>query len=300
MRSRLLAATLLLTLLAVPSHAAPAGGRVALVVGMSGYRNAPALKNPANDAKDLAGALRELGFAVTEAADLDKVRLDEAVRTFARGIAGADAALVFFAGHGVQVAGQNYLLPIDAKLESERDLDFETVRLEFILRQLETGRNGKVSIVMLDACRDNPLARNLARSMGVRSDAFPRGLAPVQSGAGMFIAFSTQPGNVAYDGQGRNSPFAAALLRNIHTGGKGLNALMIDVRKDVMAATRNAQVPWDHSALTEDFQFLPASRLTTGSVPFAIPPTGEDRRREERARRLEEELRRQPPPAAGP
>src|SRR5436190_3021471 len=100
MRSRLLAATLLLTLLAVPSHAAPAGGRVALVVGMSGYRNAPALKNPANDAKDLAGALRELGFAVTEAADLDKVRLDEAVRTFARGIAGADAALVFFAGHG--------------------------------------------------------------------------------------------------------------------------------------------------------------------------------------------------------
>ncbi len=273
---------------------------MALVVGMSGYRNAPALKNPANDAKDLAGALRELGFAVTEAADLDKLRLDEAVRTFARGIAGADAALVFFAGHGVQVAGQNYLLPIDAKLESERDLDFETVRLEFILRQLETGRDGKVSIVMLDACRDNPLARNLARSMGVRSDAFPRGLAPVQSGAGMFIAFSTQPGNVALDGQGRNSPFAAALLRNIRTGGKGLNALMIDVRKDVMAATRNAQVPWDHSALTEDFQFLPASRLTTGSVPSAIPPTAEDRRREERARRLEEELGRPLPPAAGP
>jgi hypothetical protein len=127
------------------------------------------------------------------------------------------------------VAGQGYLLPVDAKLESERDLDFETVRLEFVLRQMESGRDGKVSIVMIDACRDNPLARNLARSMGVRSEAFPRGLAPVQSGAGMFVAFSTQPGNVAYDGQGR-SPFAAALLRSIRTGGRG--ALMIDVRKD--------------------------------------------------------------------
>jgi uncharacterized caspase-like protein len=293
MRLRLLTAAIALTLLAVPCLATQVGGRVALVVGMSGYRNAPTLKNPANDAKDLGAALRELGFAVTEAADLDKRRLDEAVRDFARRIAGADAALVFFAGHGLQVAGQNYLLPIDAKLESERDLDFETLRLEFILRQMETGRDGKVSIVMLDACRDNPLARNLARSMGVRSEVFPRGLAPVQSGAGMFIAFSTQPGNLAYDGQGRNSPFAAALLRHIRASGKGLNALMIDVRKDVIAATRNAQVPWDHSALTEDFQFQPQGRLTTGSVPAS--PTAEDTRREERARRLEEELGRRPP-----
>ena len=221
MRSHLLAATIAAALLAVPCLTAHAGGRVALVIGMSGYRHAPALKNPANDAKDMSTALRELGFAVTEAADLDKRSLDEAVRTFAHRIAGADAALVFFGGHGLQVAGQNYLLPIDAKLESERDLDFETVRLEFILRQMESGRDGKVSIVMIDACRDNPLARNLARSMGVRSEAFPRGLAPVQSGAGMFVAFSTQPGNVAYDGQGRNSPFAAALLRQYPHGRQG-------------------------------------------------------------------------------
>ena len=167
------------------------------------------------------------------------------------------------------------------------------MRLEFILRQMETGRDGKVSIVMLDACRDNPLARNLARSMGVRSEAFPRGLAAVQSGAGMFVAFSTQPGSVAFDGQGRNSPFAAALLRHIRATNKGLNALMIDVRKDVMAATRNAQVPWDHSALTEDFQFQPASRLTTGSAP-------EDARRQERVRRLDEELGRRPPATESP
>jgi uncharacterized caspase-like protein len=190
----------------------------------------------------------------------------------------------------VQVAGQNYLVPIDAKLETMRDLEFETVRLEFILAQMENGRDGKVSIVMLDACRDNPLARNLARSTGVRSDAFPRGLAPVQSGAGTFIAFATAPGKVAYDGQGRNSPFTAALLRNIRAPGKGLNALMIDVRKDVMAMTRNAQVPWDHSALTQDFLFRPAG-LATGS----IPSTGEDARREERTQRLDGELGRRLP-----
>ena len=300
MRSRLLAATIAMTLLAAPCLSAQAGGRVALVIGMSSYRQAPTLKNPANDARDLGAALRELGFAVTEATDLDKHRLDEAVRGFARHIAGADAALLFYAGHGLQVAGQNYLLPIDAKLESERDLDFETVRLDFLLRQMESGRDGKISIVLLDACRDNPLARNLARSMGVRSAAFPRGLAPVQSGAGMFIAFSTQPGNVAYDGQGRNSPFAAALLRHIRASSKGLNALMIDVRKDVMAATRNAQVPWDHSALTEDFQFQPPGRLATGSISSSAPPTAEDARREERARRLEEELGRRPPPPGNP
>jgi uncharacterized caspase-like protein len=165
---------------------------------------------------------------------------------------------------------------------------------------MESGRDGKVSIVMLDACRDNPLARNLARSMGVRSDAFPRGLAPVQSGAGTFIAFSTAPGKVAYDGQGRNSPFTAGLLRHIRTAGRGLNALMIDVRTDVMAATRNAQVPWDHSALTEEFQFRPGGGLATGSIPSSAPPSAQDPRREERARRLDEELGRRPPPAGNP
>ena len=269
MRARPLAATIALALsLTVPwLTAQAAGSRVALVVGMSGYRHAPLLKNPANDARDMSTALQELGFEVVLSADVDKLAFDAAIRSFSKRIADAEVGLVFFSGHGVQVAGQNYLVPIDARLESMRDLEFETVRLEFILGQMENGRDGRVSIVMLDACRDNPLARNLARSMGVRSDAFPRGLAPVQSGAGTFIAFATAPGKVAYDGQGRNSPFTAALLRNIRAPSKGLNALMIDVRKDVMAATRNAQVPWDHSALTQDFQFRPTGGLATGSIP---------------------------------
>jgi uncharacterized caspase-like protein len=276
-----------LVALSAPAHAQ---SRVALVVGNSAYRHTPRLINPINDARDIAAALASLGFDVSEAIDLDKASLDAALRAFADRSVSADTALVFYAGHGLQVAGQNYLLPIDAKLESERDLDFEAVRLDLVLRQLETGRAGKTSLVFLDACRDNPLARNLARAMGLRS--LERGLAPVESGAGAFIAYSTQPGNIARDGVGRNSPFAAALLRHIAAPGYNVSALMIAVRKDVMAATGGRQVPWDHSALTGEFYFNPWSGIVTGSVPTAAPaPRSLE---EERIRRLDEELGRRP------
>jgi uncharacterized caspase-like protein len=278
---------LIVILLSLPAVAL-AQGRVALVVGNSAYRHTPRLINPINDARDIAAALASLGFDVTRAIDLDKAAFDDALRAFSDRSAAAETALVFYAGHGLQVSGQNYLLPIDARLESERTLDFEAVRLDVILRQLETGRDGKLSLVFLDACRDNPLARNLARAMGVR--AVRRGLAPVESGAGSFIAFSTQPGNVARDGVGRNSPFAAALLQHIATPNRNVSALMIAVRKDVMAATGGAQVPWDHSALTGEFYFNPWTGIVTGSVP-ARPPASPH---EERVRRLEEELGRRP------
>jgi uncharacterized caspase-like protein len=287
MRRRLLTAFLFAALISLPA-AAHAESRVALVIGNSAYRNTPRLINPTNDAADVAAALSRLGFEVSESIDLDKRALDDALRAFANRSAAADTALVFYAGHGLQVSGQNYLLPIDAKLESERDLDFEAIRLDVVLRQLETGREGKTSIVFLDACRDNPLARNLARAMGVRS--IDRGLAPVQSGAGFFIAFSTQPGAVARDGSGRNSPFASALLRRIAAPDKNVSALMIDVRKDVMAATGGRQVPWDHSALTGEFYFNPWTGIVTGTVPAAAPGSVH----EERMRRLDEELGRRP------
>ncbi|HJU31703.1 MAG TPA: caspase family protein [Hyphomicrobiaceae bacterium] len=294
MFARLLAAGLTALLLALHGFAAHAAGRVALVIGIGSYRQAPSLRNPVHDAGDLSQALQELGFEVVLLTDAGKSPLDMAIRTFARQVAGADVGLVFFAGHGVQVAGQNYLLPADARFENARDLELDAIRLDLLLGLLENGRDGKVSIVLLDACRDNPLTRNLARAAGVRSDAYPRGLAAVQSGAGSFIAFATAPGKVAYDGQGRNSPFTAALLRHIRTANRGLNALMIEVRKDVMAATGNAQVPWDHSALLQDFQFRPATGLVTGSLP-SDPTSADDVRRQERARRLEEELSRRPP-----
>src|SRR5208337_193105 len=212
------------------------------------------------DAADMAKALTQFGFDVTLGLDLDRRAFDEKLRAFARSLDDADTAVLFYAGHGLQVAGRNYLVPVDAGLATERDLDFEAIGLDFVLRQMEVGRDGKTTIVFLDACRDNPLARNLARSMGTRSASVGKGLAEVQTGVGTFIAYSTQPGNVALDGAGRNSPFTAALAARVLEPGRNLNALMIEVRKDVLKATGGRQVPWDHSALTSDFFFQPGAQ----------------------------------------
>ena len=217
--------------------------RVALVIGNAAYTTANPLANPTNDAGDISASLKQLGFEVVLGLDLDKSAFDAKVREFARALDGADTGLLFYAGHGLQVAGQNYLVPVDAKLESERDLDFEAVRLDFILKQMELGREDKTNIVFLDACRDNPLARNLARSMGTRSASIGKGLAQVQTGVGTFISYSTQPGNVAVDGKGRNSPFTAALAKHVTAQGRNLTAIMIDVRKDVISSTGGQQVP---------------------------------------------------------
>lgn len=244
--------------------------RVALVIGNGAYAHTSRLANPVNDGQDTAAALKARGFTVIEAYDVDRRKFDEALRTFTNALAQTDVALFYYAGHGLQVGTQNYVLPVDAKLASERDLEFEAVKLEFILRQMEIGRDGKTSIVILDACRDNPLGRNLARSMGTRSASIGRGLAVAPAGLGTFIAYATQPGNVALDGTGRNSPFSAALLRHMGVPGRNLPALLIEVRKDVVAATKGEQVPWDHSALTADFYFMRGS--TEVATPAAPAP----------------------------
>ena len=184
-------------------------------MGNSAYVHANPLPNPVNDAGDMAKALTEVGFEVILGLDLDKPAFDAKVRDFARALEKADVAVFFYAGHGLQASGRNYLVPVDASLQVERDLDFEAVSVDFVLKQMEIDREGKTNVVFLDACRDNPLARNLARSMGTRSAAIGQGLAQVQTGVGTFIAYSTQPGNVALDGQGRNSPFTAALTKSL-------------------------------------------------------------------------------------
>jgi polyhydroxyalkanoate synthesis regulator phasin len=239
---------------------AAAAKRVALVIGNSAYTHAPPLPNPVNDANNIAEQLRGLDFAVSLGIDATKAETDIVLREFADALEGADIAIFFYAGHGLQVAGQNYLVPIDAKLAKERDLEFEAVRLDFILKQMELGREDKTNIVFLDACRDNPLSRSLARNMGTRSTSVGKGLAQVAGGVGTFIAYSTQPGNVALDGTGTNSPFTAALLKRMTEPGKNLTSVMIDVRKDVIAATNGQQVPWDHSSLTGDFYFDPNAK----------------------------------------
>ena len=283
---RLLAPIVAYLLLVLP---AAAEKRVALVVGNSGYVHANALPNPVNDAGDMAKALAEVGFEVILGLDLSKSGFDGKVRDFARALEKVDVALLFYAGHGLQVSGKNYLVPVDAKLQVERDLDFEAISLDFVLKQMELDRDDKTNIVFLDACRDNPLARNLARSMGTRSGTIAQGLAQVQAGVGTFIAYSTQPGNVALDGEGRNSPFTAALVKDLRLPDRNLNAVMIEVRKDVTAATGGKQVPWDLSALTGDFYFQLAA------APGTLPRPDADAV-QRRLRELEEELKKKSDP----
>jgi uncharacterized caspase-like protein len=267
-------AILLLVATLIPHDGARAASRrLALVIGNSAYQHGPALRNPRNDASDLAAVLEQLGFTVIRGIDLDKAAMDRKIQDFAAALHGAEAGVFFYAGHGLQVDGINYLVPIDAALASAASPDFELVKLDVVQRSME--RESATNILFLDACRNNPLARNLALSMGTRSAAIGRGLAPVESGVGTLISFSTQPGNVALDGNGRNSPFTAALLKQLASSHDDLSSLLINVRNDVMSSTQNRQVPWEHSALRARFYFAahpsvpPATAATTPAGPAA-------------------------------
>jgi formylglycine-generating enzyme required for sulfatase activity len=180
------------------------------------------------------------------------------VLDFAAALKGAEAGVFFYAGHGLQVAGHNYLVPVSAKAEGAEALEFEMLRVDVIQRIME--RQTNTNILFLDACRDNPMARNLARSMGTRSSEVGRGLAQVEAGVGTLISFSTQPGNVALDGEGRNSPFAGALVKQLSGTNDDLSAMLIGVRNEVMKETQRKQVPWEHSALTGRFYFNPSAQ----------------------------------------
>lgn len=254
-----------LLLLLAASGTALADKRVALVIGNADYQHTPKLANPGNDAADMAVALKRRGFQVIEGLNLDKPAFDRKIREFADALEGAAAGVLFYAGHGLQVGGHNYLAPVDAKLTTAAALEFEMVRLDVVHRLME--RQSLTNVIFLDACRDNPLARNLARTMGTRSSEIGRGLAAVESGVGTLISFSTQPGNVALDGTGRNSPFAAALARNIATSSDDLSALLIAVRNEVMKETQRKQVPWEHSALTGRFYFDPRNAVAQPPTP---------------------------------
>lgn len=238
----------------VTAQPARAERKVALVVGNSAYVHVPRLPNPRNDASDLIARLKSIGFEVTPALDLDRNALLQSLATFGRAAEGADVALFFYAGHGLQVNGQNYLVPVDSKVEYEAELDIALVPVSLVMQQL--ARGSRVNLVFLDACRDNPFAKDLSRTLGTRSaSALGRGLSRIQTASGTFIAFATQPDNVAQDGDGRNSPFTKALLSNIEKPGLSISDLMIEVRNDVMRQTNGKQVPWDSSSLTGRFFF---------------------------------------------
>jgi Caspase domain/Putative peptidoglycan binding domain len=255
-----------LTPLAPPAQAEK---RVALVIGNAAYQNTTPLLSPRNDAGDVAAALGRLGFDVVDGSDLDKRSMERTMRQFTKKLARADVALFYFAGHAVQSGGQNYLMPIDARLRSEGDIDFEALPLSLVLRQME--REAKTSIVLLDACRDNPLARGLGRTMGTRSSLIGQGLAEVRAGVGTLVGFSTQPGNIALDAEGRNSPYAAALLKHMEAPGKDVGGVLVAVRNDVLSVTAGRQVPWEFSALT-DAVYLRAALGAPPAPPLAPAP----------------------------
>ena len=249
------------------AQTAHAEKRVALVIGNSRYLHVPELANPRNDAADMARKLEQLGFEVVRGEDLDLAGMRRAARDFTGRLDGADMALFFYAGHGLQVNGTNYMAPVDARLRNYDDLDYEVLPMDLVLGAME--RKTKTNLVFLDACRDNPLAENLARSMGTRSAAVGRGLARIGGGVGTLISLATQPGNIALDGSGRNSPFTGALLKHLGTPGQDITRDLILVRRDVLDATGGQQVPWDHSSLTGDVVLteMPAKPETAAEPP---------------------------------
>ena len=187
------------------------------------------------------------------------------IREFSKTLPGADVALLFYAGHGIQVGDRNYLVPVDAQLADETDLHFEATDLDLVLDVM--AREPRVNLVFLDACRDNPFAQSLARSMGsTRSTSIGRGLAIVDASAGSFIAYATDPHQVALDGNGAHSPFTAALLSHMEQPGLSISDMMIEVRNDVLTATDQKQRPWDTSSLTTPFYFTPAVAVATAET----------------------------------
>ena len=247
-----------------------AAKRVALVIGNGAYKETDKLTNPINDAADMIAALKRLGFEVLEGLDLDKRGMERIIRQFDLALSGADIGFFFYAGHGLQIGGQNYHVPTDAKLAAEGDVDFESLPLNLILRRME--REARTSLVLLDACRDNPLARNLARTMGTRGGQIGQGLGEVKTGVGTLIGFSTQPGNVALDGRGRNSPYTSALLKEIETPGRDILSTLAAVRGTVVKATSGKQVPWEHTSLLGPVVLKEAA--VTSAPPIGAPAKG--------------------------
>jgi tetratricopeptide (TPR) repeat protein len=250
------------------ASAAKFGRRVALVIGNSAYKNVPALPNPQKDAEAIAASLRNIGFdSVMVSNDATREKLVESLRAFADEADKADWAVVYYAGHGIEVGGQNYLIPVDAKLATDRDVQFEAIPLGQILGVLQGAK--KLKLILLDACRVNPFTPQMRMTEVVASDrsetgeagtrSIGRGLGRVNVSSGpTLVVFAAKDGQTALDGDGANSPFAIAMVQRIATPGVEINKLFRLVRDDVMEATAGRQEPYTYGSLPgkEDFFFV--------------------------------------------
>jgi invasion protein IalB len=248
-----------------PIHEAPAiagrpasfGRRVALVVGNSAYKSVAALTNPIRDAAKVAETLRKVGFqSVDLETDLSREGLVEALRGFAKQAENADWAVVYYAGHGIEAAGVNYLIPVDAAIHTDRDISLEAVPIDQVLNSAERAR--ALRLVILDACRDNPFADQMKRTMSVASRSVSRGLAQMEPDPGTLVIFAAKHGETALDGDGGNSPFVTAFAKDIQVPGVEVRRLFDNVRDDVMDMTGKRQQPYAYGSVPgrQDFYFV--------------------------------------------
>ena len=229
------------------------GKRVALVIGNSTYRNVPTLPNPANDGADIAAALTRLGFAVTLVTNASFDQMRRGLIAFGRDAAGADMAAVFFAGHGMEISGENWLIPVDAELKKDTDAANEAVSLRSVI--LQVSNTTSLGLVVLDACRNNPFVAKMSRSLALRA-VIGGGLGRIEPIGNVLVAYAARDGTTALDGDGRNSPFTAALLHNIETPGVEVTFMLRNVRDDVMEVTRNEQQPFVYGSLSRKAIYL--------------------------------------------
>lgn len=248
--------------------AANADRRVALVIGNSAYVRVPTLLNPANDASDVAASMQRLGFSVQKVLNAKFEDVRQALRKFGSEAQQSDIAVIFFAGHGMEVRGENWLVPVDAELQSDTDVDSEAINLNSFT--IQVARASRLGLVIVDACRNNPFV-NMRRTTAVR--AVERGLTRVEPPNNILVAFSARDGTTASDGDGRNSPFTSSLLENIEKPGVEVSLLFRKVRDDVMAHTNREQQPFVYGSLSKDPIYLksplPVSRPAVSSLADA-------------------------------
>ena len=262
---------ILICLGVVPGHAER---RMALVIGNADYRNVAALPNPLNDASDIARSLRGLGFNVTELPDASFDGMRHGLVAFGRRARDADMAVVFFAGHGMEVGGENWLIPVDAELRTDIDAEAEAISLRFVMGQVAGA--SKLGLVVLDACRNNPFAAKMRRTS--RSRSVERGLSRIEPGAdNVAVVYAAKDGTTADDGNGRNSPFTAALLKHLGTPGLDIRFLFASVRDDVMAATHGQQQPFIYQSLPRQEIYLghPVTAPAPPPAALAIDPAAQ-------------------------
>ena len=246
--------------------------RIALVIGNSAYKSSP-LRNPANDAQDMAATLMGLGFDVMHKENADQITMKRAIRQFGRKLREGGIGLFYYAGHGVQVKGRNYLIPVNAVIESESDVEYEAVDAGRVLGKMEDAGND-LNIAILDACRDNPFTRSF-RSR-------EQGLAKMDAPKGSLVAYSTAPGSIAADGTGRNGIFTKYLLKHMKTPGLTIERVLKFTRNNVMEETNDKQVPWESSSLRGDFYFASSALpITQSSIELADERTKLERERQE-------------------